>query len=175
MVPAASEGIPPVPPYSGYSRPNAYCRYGTLTPYGRLSQSVPVRRCWFSRKSYYPDVAVTTAVWAVSRSLATTHEITIVFSSCGYLDVSVLRVCPHCWVSHLQCDGLPHSDTLGSLRASRSPKHFAACRVLHRHQKPRHPPGALCLRITVHSCYCLLFYFPNRSKNFRTRIVRSGE
>src|SRR5690625_2823168 len=31
-------------------------------------------------------------VWADSRSLATTCEITIVFSSSGYLDVSVLRV-----------------------------------------------------------------------------------
>ena len=33
-------------------------------------------------------------VWALPRSLATTQGITIVFSSCGYLDVSVHRVCP---------------------------------------------------------------------------------
>jgi hypothetical protein len=32
-------------------------------------------------------------VWAVSLSLATTQEITIVFSSSAYLDVSVQRVC----------------------------------------------------------------------------------
>src|SRR5690606_37612460 len=44
--------------------------------------------------SYNPQLAVTTWVWALSRSLATTWEITIVFSSCRYLDVSVLCVCP---------------------------------------------------------------------------------
>jgi hypothetical protein len=43
-------------------------------------------------QSYNPTVALTTMVWAISRSLATTYEITIVFSSSGYLDVSVLRV-----------------------------------------------------------------------------------
>ena len=44
-------------------------------------------------KSYYPEAALTAPVWAPSRSLATTWEITVVFSSSGYLDVSVLRVC----------------------------------------------------------------------------------
>ena len=43
-------------------------------------------------RSYNPGVAVTTPVWAVPRSLATTCGITIVFSSSGYLDVSVPRV-----------------------------------------------------------------------------------
>ena len=33
-------------------------------------------------------------VWAISISLAATPEITIVFSSYAYLDVSVQRVCP---------------------------------------------------------------------------------
>jgi hypothetical protein len=50
---------------------------------------------------------------------------------------------------------LPHSDTNGSIPASRSPLHFAACRVLHRRQKPRHSPGALCLRTLVQSLDCL--------------------
>eukprot|EP01023_Acetabularia_acetabulum_P019976 TRINITY_DN2028_c0_g1_i10.p4 TRINITY_DN2028_c0_g1~~TRINITY_DN2028_c0_g1_i10.p4 ORF type:complete len:113 (+),score=2.87 TRINITY_DN2028_c0_g1_i10:638-976(+) len=36
--------------------------------------------------------SVTRMVWASPRSLATTCGITIVFSSSGYLDVSVLRV-----------------------------------------------------------------------------------
>ena len=43
-------------------------------------------------RSYNPDGAETPSVWATSRSLATTNEITIVFSSSGYLDVSVPRV-----------------------------------------------------------------------------------
>ena len=45
-------------------------------------------------RSYNPTVALTTVVWAVPRSLATTCGITIVFSSSGYLDVSVHRVRP---------------------------------------------------------------------------------
>lgn len=44
--------------------------------------------------SYNPGPAVTGPVWAVPRSLATTCGITLVFSSSGYLDVSVPRVCP---------------------------------------------------------------------------------
>jgi hypothetical protein len=42
--------------------------------------------------SYNPDPAVTGAVWAFPRSLATTCGIIVIFSSSGYLDVSVLRV-----------------------------------------------------------------------------------
>ena len=42
--------------------------------------------------SYNPTFAVTNMVWAVSRSLAATNEIIIIFYSSGYLDVSVLRV-----------------------------------------------------------------------------------
>jgi hypothetical protein len=45
-------------------------------------------------RSYNPTVALTTVVWAIPRSLATTCRITIVFSSSGYLDVSVHRVRP---------------------------------------------------------------------------------
>ena len=44
-------------------------------------------------QSYNPNIAVTILVWANPRSLATTNGITIVFSSSGYLDVSVHRVC----------------------------------------------------------------------------------
>ncbi len=43
-------------------------------------------------QSYNPDIAETTSVWAVPVSLATTPGITIVFSSYGYLDVSVPHV-----------------------------------------------------------------------------------
>ena len=42
--------------------------------------------------SYNPDAAVTTSVWALPLSLATTRGITIVFSSSAYLDVSVQQV-----------------------------------------------------------------------------------
>ena len=39
--------------------------------------------------------------------------------------------------------GLPHSDISGSTPACGSPKLIAACHVLHRRSKPRHPPTAL--------------------------------
>ena len=42
--------------------------------------------------SYNPKIAETNLVWAIPRSLAATNGITIVFSSSGYLDVSVHRV-----------------------------------------------------------------------------------
>ena len=50
--------------------------------------SIYYPRSW----SYNPNIAVTTLVWAIPRSLATTYGITIVFFSYGYLDVSVPRV-----------------------------------------------------------------------------------
>ena len=43
--------------------------------------------------SYNPNIAETTLVWAIPRSLAATRGITFVFSSSGYLDVSVHQVC----------------------------------------------------------------------------------
>ena len=42
MVPADSTGISPVPAYSGYPTAHARFPYGTLTPYGPSSQTVPV-------------------------------------------------------------------------------------------------------------------------------------
>ncbi len=45
-------------------------------------------------RPYNPGPALTGPVWAGPRSLATTCGITIVFSSSGYLDVSVRRVGP---------------------------------------------------------------------------------
>ena len=91
-----------------------------------LFQFIAHRISW----SYNPDIAETISVWANPLSLATTNGITIVFSSSGYLDVSVPRVCPSCDVLVLQTSGLPHSDTCGSHRVCRSPQLFAAYRVL---------------------------------------------
>ena len=43
MVPVDSNGISPVPPYSGYPPPQKTCLYGAFTLYGALSQVLPVR------------------------------------------------------------------------------------------------------------------------------------
>ena len=79
--------------------------------------------------SYNPVVAVTTMVWALPCSLATTYGIILIFSSSGYLDVSVLRVCSPCGVTSLQLAGLPHSEISGSLRMCQSPELIAAYHV----------------------------------------------
>ena len=81
--------------------------------------------------SYNPNIAETTLVWALPRSLATTNGITIVFSSSGYLDVSVLRV------NSLASDYASHSRVapFRNLRIkgySTSPKLIAAYHVFHR-------------------------------------------
>ena len=81
-------------------------------------------------RSYNPKIAVTTLVWAVPLSLATTYGITLVFFSSAYLDVSVQRVRPPIGVLCLQHSGLPHSDICGSIRVCRSPQLFAAYHVL---------------------------------------------
>ena len=130
-------------------------------------------------RPHNPGTAEAVPVWALPRSLAATDGITIVFSSSGYLDVSVPLVCLRLtyvfssWSLDMTPVGLPHSDISGSKRACRSPKLFAACHVLHRLSVPRHPPSTLsnltikCLdlmRSAVESSKsdssCILFYNP---------------
>ena len=92
MVLADSDRISHVPPYSGYWYLKTHFVYGAVTLIAQLSR-------WFyytslrMSQSYNPDFAETKPVWAISTSLAATTEITIVFSSSAYLDVSVQRVC----------------------------------------------------------------------------------
>ena len=66
--------------------------YRTITFYGITFQKSSTTNLQSTLLSYNPGLAVTKPVWAVPRSLATTWGITIVFSSTGYLDVSVPRV-----------------------------------------------------------------------------------
>ena len=72
----------------------------------------------------------------------------VVFSSSGYLDVSVHRV-PFLslwiglWILEVFSSRFPHSDISGSMDICSSPKLFAAYHVFHRLLVPRHPPYAL--------------------------------
>ena len=93
MVPAVSDRVSPAPPYSGYhvnenNLPIQGSHLLWLTFPGNSSSYFHLLM-W----SYNPEKAETFSVWAISRSLATTWEITIVFSSFRYLDVSVPEVC----------------------------------------------------------------------------------
>ena len=72
----------------------------------------------------------------------------VVFSSSGYLDVSVHRVPFHTlwigvWMTEVCSAGFPHSDICGSMDICSSPQLFAAYHVFHRLLVPRHPPCAL--------------------------------
>ena len=92
MVPADSRKVSRAPRYSGYYQ-NLY----KITCTGLSPSLIVLSKTFqfivqFTLQSYNPSIAVTILVWASSVSLAATQEITFVFFSSGYLDVSVLRV-----------------------------------------------------------------------------------
>ena len=96
-----------------------------------------------------PDLYCYSSVWALPRSLATTCGITVVFSSCGYLDVSVPHVSLRMTMDSSYgtrfstSGGFPHSEIHGSMAICASPWLIAACHVLLRLLVPRHSPYAL--------------------------------
>src|SRR4051812_16759468 len=73
--------------------------------------------------------------------------------------------------------GFPHSEIFGSKRACRSPKLIAACCVLRRLMKPRHPSIAvtgLCKRSHILGVYLTHLHYKKTTLNFqRTKLVRS--
>ena len=145
MVPADSDRVPRAPPYSG-TRP----RPSLL----RVREFHPLRRDFPDASTSIDDL----------RGLALQHPTVRKHpglgsspfarhysgNRCFFLFLRVLRCfsSPR-WprdiitVTGLLPAGLPHSDTRGSFRVCQSPRSFAACRVLHRRRKPRHPPSAL--------------------------------
>ena len=114
MVPADSRKISHVPRYSGYYSSLYNFTFTGLSPSMVILSSIFYFSIHEPLQSYNPNFAVTKLVWAVPSSLAATTGITIVFSSSGYLDVSVLRVRLLKRITSLQLAGLPHSEILGS-------------------------------------------------------------
>ena len=82
-------------------------------------------------------------VWADPGSLVATSGISVDFCSCGYLDISVLRVryLAVDWV--LAQTGCPIRKSMVQRLLDSSPWLIAASHVLHRLLPPRHPPCAL--------------------------------
>ena len=91
MVLLDSDRISHVPPYSGYWYFKTHFIYRAITFIAKLSNLFYYMFLQIFQ-SYNPNAAETTLVWATSTSLAATTEITIVFFSYAYLDVSVQRV-----------------------------------------------------------------------------------
>ena len=83
MVPADSDKISRVSPYSGYLLSSLYFVYRTLTFYGLVSQLVQLYYEFLTRY-VSPTTPTRKLVWALSLSLATTEEIDFSFSSSGY-------------------------------------------------------------------------------------------
>ena len=146
MVPACSDKVPRVSSYSGYHSPSSDFGYGALTPFGRLFQNrSPILKGTFRGPN--PVVHAPRFGLFPFRS-PLLRESLVVFSSSGYLDVSVHRVPPAwLWIRHAVKEvcsaGFPHSDICGSKVICTSPQLFAAYYVLHRLSVPRHPPYAL--------------------------------
>ena len=143
MVPPVSDRVPPAPPYSGYSYVATRFQIHGFHVLWPNFPECSSNKLLSMLLSYNPGHASTPPVWAPPRSLAATCGITVVFSSCGYLDVSVPRVCSMSMVISLPDIGFPHSEIRGSRAICASPRLIAACHVLPRLREPRHPPYAL--------------------------------
>ena len=146
MVPASSNKVSRVSLYSGSCHVFLDFAYGAFT----LSRRSFQYRSAILKESLMQSEPrhARTSVWALPGSLAATSGITVVFSSSGYLDVSVHRVPLHTlwigvWIHEVFSCGFPHSDIHGSRDICSSPWLFAAYHVFLRLLVPRHPPCAL--------------------------------
>ena len=161
MGPADSRIIPRVPRYSGWRSASARFAYVAFTLYGQTVRSVPLARFLPLSRSFYPGRALTPPVWALPLSLAATRAIIFIFSSSGYLDVSIPRVrfsgVSRKWQRPLAV-GFPHSDIGASMDICSSTPLFAAYRVLLRRRETRHPTYALLL-LPLSLLFSLLLYF----------------
>ncbi len=168
MVPPASHKVSRVSWYSGSRPVTPPFTYGTFTLCGLgFPAAHSVRLCESLCRSATPHYRSNT-VWPLPRSLATTDGISVDFSSCRYLDVSVpcvylphtMNSCTDTWA--FTSGGLPHSDICGSMAVCASPQLFAACHVLLRLLVPRHSPCALysltCVQLALH-WNCTLIQF----------------
>ena len=146
MVPAYSVKVPRVSTYSGYRHANRPFTYGAFTLSGRPSQAVLLSLLDQFRG---PNPGVHALRFGLFRFRSPLlPESHVVFSSSGYLDVSVHRV-PFLtlWIgvriTEVCSVRFPHSEISGSMGICPSPKLFAAYHVFHRLLVPRHPPYAL--------------------------------
>ena len=93
----------------GSSKVSQGFAYGAITHYGQPFQTAQLPIINPTLRPRNPRNTEVCLVWANPRSLAATDGITIVFFSCGYLDVSVPRVrfmqlCIHCTMTeHYLC------------------------------------------------------------------------
>ena len=146
MVPAYSHKVSRVSWYSGSCCPDLVFAYGAFTLSGRSFQDRSANRIC---NVCSPNPSMHARWFGLFRFrsplLTESH---VVFSSSGYLDVSVhrvpfLKLCIGLRILEVCSSRFPHSDISGSKDICSSPKLFAAYHVFHRLLVPRHPPCAL--------------------------------
>ena len=146
MVPAYSVKVPRVSTYSGFRHANRPFTYGAFTLSGRPSQAVLLS---LLDQLCGPNPGVHALRFGLFRFRSPLlPESHVVFSSSGYLDVSVHRVPLHTlwigvWMTEVFSAGFPHSEICGSQDICSFPQLIAACHVFLRLLVPRHPPCAL--------------------------------
>ena len=146
MVPASSHKVPRVSWYSGSCHARLPFVYGAFTLSGWLSQNHSARLINQLRGPNPSMHARWFGLFRFRSPLLT--ESHVVFSSSGYLDVSVhrvpfLKLCIGLRILEVCSSRFPHSEISGSKDICSSPKLFAAYHVFHRLLVPRHPPYAL--------------------------------
>ena len=150
MVPASSHKVPRVSWYSGSRHVCSPFAYGAFTLSGWLSQNHSAR---LINQLCGPNPSMHARWFGLFRFRSPLlPESHVVFSSSGYLDVSVHRVpLLTLWIGVRITEDcsvrFPHSEISGSMDICSSPKLIAAYHVFHRLLVPRHPPCAL-LRLT---------------------------
>ena len=146
MVPAYSHKVSRVSWYSGSCCPDLVFAYGAFTLSGRSFQDRSANRIC---NVCSPNPSMHARWFGLFRFrsplLTESH---VVFSSSGYLDVSVhrvpfLKLCIGLRILEVCSSRFPHSEISGSKDICSSPKLFAAYHVFHRLLVPRHPPYAL--------------------------------
>ena len=146
MVPAYSHKVSRVSWYSGSCCPDLVFAYGAFTLSGRSFQDRSANRICNVRSPNPSMHARWFGLFRFRSPLLT--ESHVVFSSSGYLDVSVhrvpfLKLCIGLRILEVCSSRFPHSEISGSKDICSSPKLFAAYHVFHRLLVPRHPPYAL--------------------------------
>ena len=90
VVPPASHGVSRVPRYSGYSLLSSVFAYRIITFFDASSHTL--RLTYFRITLSATPRILLLSVWPLPLSLATTHRISVDYSSSPYLDVSVQAV-----------------------------------------------------------------------------------
>ena len=164
MVPAHSHKVSRVSWYSGSRLADSSFAYGAFTLSGWLSQNHSAR---LINQLCSPNPSMHARWFGLFRFrsplLTESH---VVFSSSGYLDVSVHRVPFHSlwiglWILEVFSSRFPHSEISGSMDICSSPKLFAAYHVFHRLLVPRHPPCALTTLTVAGTIESLDSLFPH--------------